>query len=95
MPGDYDGIGQTEMAVWRPSTGTWYVNGYMGVWEVQWGTDGDVPVPQDFDGDLRTDMAVWRPSNRTWYVIQSSNGQVIQKPWGVSTDIPMNKPVGQ
>ena len=71
----------------QSSNGKWVIK--------QWGQPGDVPVPRDYDGDLKADFAVWRPSNGIWYVIQSSNNKVITHQWGVSTDILLNKPVGQ
>jgi hypothetical protein len=41
VPGDYDGNGTTDLAVWRPSNGTWYVRNQA---ITQWGEAGDVPV---------------------------------------------------
>jgi hypothetical protein len=41
VPGDYNGDGRTDLTVWRPSNGTWYVRG---IEQVRWGLRGDVPV---------------------------------------------------
>ncbi|MGH2462675.1 MAG: N-acetylmuramoyl-L-alanine amidase [Candidatus Limnocylindria bacterium] len=65
VPGDYDANGTTDLAVWRPSNGTWYLHSGA---TVQWGLVGDVPVPGDYDANGTTDLAVWRPSNGTWYL---------------------------
>ena len=47
-PKDFDGDGKTDMAVYRPSTGYWYLlnsstdNGTWGAF--QWGDPNDLPV---------------------------------------------------
>jgi hypothetical protein len=79
--GDYDGDGVTDVAVFRPSNGRWYV---LGRPAVSWGLSGDVPVPGDYDGDGVTDVAVFRPSNGRWYVLGMPAVS-----WGVSGDLPV------
>jgi hypothetical protein len=52
MPGDvplaadYDGNGLVERAVFRPSTGTWYIqsSSNSSVRVIQWGQPGDEPI---------------------------------------------------
>ncbi len=78
---DFDGNGTSDISVWRPSSGIWFIKD---IAYPQWGTAGDVPVNGDYDGNLITDVAVWRPSNGYWFV---KNQSAIQ--WGTSGDIPV------
>jgi hypothetical protein len=41
VPGDYSGDGVTDLAVWRPSDGLWYIYGGA---TTQYGQAGDVPL---------------------------------------------------
>lgn len=65
-----------DLAVWRPSSGMWYVLGGVpgsSQTSFQFGASTDTPVPGDFDGDGKTDFAVFRESTGVWYVTRSSD----------------------
>lgn len=88
-PGDYDGDGRTDAAVFRGSPGIFFVNKSGGGTEaVYWGANGDIVVPGDYDGDGRTDYAVYRETNPRQFFIRTQTGGTQRYEFGTNTDFP-------
>jgi len=99
VAGDYDGDGRSDPAIWRPSSGMWFIResstSFATYKAIPWGSGalGDVAVPADYDGDGRTDVAVWRPQDGTWYIKTSRSGYAnyFAVQWGTAAfrDVPL------
>lgn len=87
---DFDGDGKTDVSVYRPSDGNWYINNSGGGnRNQQLGQSGDRAVPGDYDGDRKADIAVFRAAEGNWYIIQSSDSSTAVRNWGASGDVPV------
>jgi hypothetical protein len=104
VTGDWNGDGKTEIGVFRPSIGWWFVdvNGN-GTWN-GCSTDGcynlgisiDLPVTGDWNGDGYTEIGVFRPSTGWWYLDYNGNDtwndcttdRCYQ--FGISVDVPVS-----
>jgi hypothetical protein len=86
---DFDGDGKTDLSVFRPDTGVWFVltssNG--GYTVTGFGLSSDILAPGDYDGDGKTDQAVFRPSDGTWHLLTKA-GFYSSRQFGAPGDIP-------
>jgi len=88
VPADHDGDGRADLAIYRKTTGEWFIHRTTaGEKTLLWGAGsfsglGDTPVPADYDGDGAADVAVYRQSTGEWFIYSLSKGTSSRYVWG-------------
>lgn len=89
---DFDGDGDQDPVVFRPTTGNWHMLDRVSgaAFQSQWGQLGDIPVPGDYDGDGDDEYGIFRPSTGGWFV-KRWDGTVLvnDRRWGQRGDVPV------
>ena len=86
---DYDGDGIQDPAVFRRSTGDWWViqsTAPTFQFVQHWGAPNDFPSIGDYDGDGKADLTAVRVESgaRVWWIRSSIDGSFRRIPFGVS-----------
>ncbi len=93
---DFDGDGRSDLAVFRPSNNTAYVNrttSGFAAFQFQTGANQNQFAPADYDGDGKTDFAVWREAaamQANFTIILSSNNMTRTEQLGQTGDVPIS-----
>jgi thermolysin len=76
---DYNGDGVSDLAVYDPATGLWFVTTAQGIilaWNFPWGGPGLVPAPGDYSGDSFTEYSVYGPGAGAWFIRTGAGTQL-------------------
>jgi hypothetical protein len=97
-PADYDGDGDVDLAVWRPSTGEWRISSLDGTFTSTVVLDlgvhgaarpGDIPLQGNFVGSAIADQVIFRPSTGNWHRRDGETGAMSMVHWGTAGQMPM------
>ncbi len=80
-PGDFNGDGTTDAAVYRPSESLWSIRGMT---SFSFGDHMDLPVILDYNGDGSDDIAAFRPSTGDWLI-----REITTLAFGTDGDLPI------
>ncbi len=88
---DFDGDGKTDIGIFRPNVGEWWINRSSTgqTFATQFGLSTDKIVPADFTGDGKADIAFFRPSNGQWFILRSEDSSFYAFPFGANGDTPV------
>jgi len=76
-PNDFDGDGESDLAVYYPTGGKWYfMKSTAGYQHKLFGFAGTTPVTGDFDDDGVTDFGCYHAVGGKWYLSRSQLGYV-------------------
>ena len=89
--GDFDGDARSDLAVYWPTAGNWYIfqSGSSSMRQQNWGWNDTTPVPADYDGDGRADLASYWAAGGTWFILPSRGGAARTVAWGWSEAVPV------
>jgi uncharacterized delta-60 repeat protein len=90
-PFDFDGDGKTDIGIFRPTGGEWWINRSStgATFALQFGSSTDRIAPSDYTGDGKTDIAFFRPASGEWYVLRSEDFSFFALPFGANGDVPV------
>ncbi|NCC51682.1 MAG: hypothetical protein EOM20_10745 [Spartobacteria bacterium] len=89
-PNDFDGDDRTDLAVFNPTDGMWYIHlsesGEAAT--LQWGWAHFVPVTGNYDGEEGCNIGVYGLLSGDWY-LYIDDGEMIYTNWGWGSAIPV------
>jgi hypothetical protein len=87
---DFDGDGKTDIGIFRPSNGEWWLNRSSTSQTVaaRFGLSTDKVASGDFTGDGKADVAFFRPSTGEWFILRSEDSSFFSFPFGTTGDVP-------
>jgi hypothetical protein len=88
-PGDYNGDGIADLAVYDELKGEWKIHKNKSASVKKFGEEGDIPVPGDYNGDGMTQPALFRPTTGEWFIYDYNKDKVIEVTFGKEGDIPV------
>ncbi|MBK8148626.1 MAG: VCBS repeat-containing protein [Acidobacteria bacterium] len=90
LTADFDGDGKTDLSVFRPANGQWWLGRSTdGLIVHTFGNSSDILTPGDFTGDGKSDVSIFRPSSGEWFVLRSEDSSFYSFPFGANGDVPV------